>query len=350
MRIKDLRPTITYPHEVSLGVVKKDGCFPEGAYLTSNQIEFFYHKDNWRLPKNPRMDGIIRVEKGDQLNVVEMNKLKEKDRVILGYTENGSQGIYVTNLARGSKKNGQFAFMTNDISRERRVNYPDIERVLKNMQRKGGKIIWVVGPAVVHAGGIESMEWLIRHGYVGALLGGNAVGAHDIEHAMLGTSLGLQDNLKPAHNGHRNHLEAINSVRDEGSIMAAVNAGKITRGILYECVRNNVPFVLAGSIRDDGPLPDTITDALKSQDAMRVHTIEASGVVMLATVLHSVATGNMTPTYRIVGDEIFPIPIICVDSEEFAVTKLVDRGTSQAYPVVANVADFLSRLISELAK
>lgn len=350
MRIKALRPTIIHPREVSLGVVEKDGCFPDGAYLTSNQIEFFYHKGNWRLPKYPRMDGVVRVEKGNQLNVVEMNKLKEKERVILGNTEDGSQGIYVTNLARASKKSGQFAFMTNDISRERRVNYPDMACVLRSMQEKDGKIIWVVGPAVVHAGGIESMEWLIKNEYVGALLGGNAVGAHDIEHAMFGTSLGLQDNLKPAHNGHRNHLEAINSVRNEGSIAAAVTAGKITRGILYECVRNNVPFVLAGSIRDDGPLPDTITDALKAQDAMRVHTIEASGVVMLATVLHSVATGNMTPTYRIVGDEILPIPVICVDSEEFAVTKLVDRGTSQAYPVVANVADVLSRLVNELAK
>lgn len=350
MKIKTLKPTIAHPKEVSLGMVTKRGCFPTSAYLTSNRIEFFYYGGDWRLPKHPRMDGVVRVEQGDQLNVVEMNKLKENEYVILGDTEDGSQGIYVTNLARVSEKNGQFGFMTNDISRERRVNYPDMASVVKSMREENGKIVWVVGPAVVHAGGIESMEWLVKHGYVGALLGGNAVGAHDIEHAMFGTSLGLQDNLKPAHNGHRNHLEAINSVREEGSIAAAVAAGKITRGILYECVRNNVPFVLAGSIRDDGPLPDTIPDALKAQDAMRVYTIEASGVVMLATVLHSVATGNMTPTYRIIGDEIVPIPVICVDSEEFAVTKLVDRGTSQAYPVVANVADFLSRLVNELAK
>ncbi|KKS88675.1 MAG: hypothetical protein UV63_C0031G0004 [Microgenomates group bacterium GW2011_GWC1_43_11] len=349
MQIKELMPKIQHPTEVTLLDVKKEGCFPKDAYLTGNRIEFFYHQDEWVLPQQPRMDGVVQVEP-DALKVVEMNKLKENERVVFGNTEDGSQGIYVTNLSEGGEKSEKFGFMTTDISRERRVNYPDLAKVLKHAKEGNGKIVWVLGPAVVHAGGVEQMEWLIKNKFVGALLGGNAIGAHDIEHAIFGTSLGVQDNLQPAHNGHRNHLEAINAVREQGSIEAAVEEGLITRGIMYECVKNRIPFVLTASIRDDGPLPDTILNNLQGQNAMRTQTIDASCVVMLATVLHSVATGNMTPTYRIVGDEVEPIPVICVDSDEFAVTKLVDRGTSQAYPVVGNASNFLTLLVNELAK
>ena len=209
-------------------------------------------------------------------------------------------------------------------------------------------MIWVLGPAVVHAGGIENMAWLIRNGYVGALFGGNAVAAHDIEHSISKTSLGLGDDSKPRHNGHRMHLEAIAKVRTLGSIANAVASGLITEGIMYECVKNGVPFVLAGSIRDDGPLPDTIPDAQQSQDAMRSHTVDANSVVMVATALHSIATGNMTPTYRVDDGTIKPIPVICVDSDEFVVNKLADRGTSQANGVIGNAADFLALLVSEL--
>lgn len=350
MKINELEPIFAHPAEVRLGEIVKDGCAPKGVYLTTNQIEFFYSQGAWRLPGQPRMDGIVR--RGSQrLHVVEMNKLEKGERVILGCSEDGSEGIYVTTIQKAaSNNNGQFSFMTNDVSRERRVDYSHLATVLGNAREGNGKIVWVLGPAVVHAGGIESMEWLIKRGYVGALLGGNAIAAHDVEHAMFGTSLGLGDNSYPVDNGHRNHLEAINAVRTAGSIEAAVNIGLITKGIMYECVRNNVPVVLAGSIRDDGPLPDTITDSLKSQDAMRAQTIDASCVVMLATALHSIATGNMTPTYRVVGDEIRELPIICVDSDEFTVMKLTDRGTSQAHPVIANVRDFLSLFVNQLAR
>lgn len=350
MNIEQLKPKFVNPPEISFLEVRKDGCFPPGAYLTGNRIEFFYHNGEWVLPKHPRMDGVVRTESHSELSVVEMNKLKTDQKIVFGDTEDGSQGIYVTNLSQGSEKDGHFSFMTNDISRERRVNYSDLANVLKHAREEDGKIIWVLGPAVVHAGGIEQMEWLIKNKYVGALLGGNAIAAHDIEHAMFGTSLGLRDDLRPAKNGHRNHLEAINAVREQGTIEAAVKNGTITRGIMYECVKNHIPFVLTASIRDDGPLPDTIIDNLEGQNAMRSQTIEASCVVMLATVLHSVATGNMTPTYRVVGNEIEPIPVICVDSDEFAVTKLVDRGTSQAYPVVTNASNFLTLLANELEK
>ena len=349
MKINELEPNLAHPAEVRLGEIVKTGCVPPDVYFTTNQIEFFYFQGQWRLPANPRMDGVVR-RGSERLQVVEMNKLEPGEHVVLGCSENGSEGIYVTTIqkAAGDNNKGQFGFMTNDVSRERRVDYSHLAAILGNVREGGGRIIWVLGPAVVHAGGIESMEWLVRQGYVGALLGGNGVAAHDLEHAMFGTSLGVKDNFQFAENGHRKHLEAINAVRTAGSIEAAVRKGLINQGIMYECVRNNVPFVLAGSIRDDGPLPDTITDTLQSQDAMRAHTINASCVVMLATALHSIATGNMTPTYRVVGDEIQEVPIICVDSDEFTVAKLADRGTSQTYPVIANVRDFLSLLVNEL--
>lgn len=347
MKINELEPKFAHPVEVRLGEIVKKGCVPQAAYFTTNQIEFFYSQGEWRLPTQPRMDGVVR--RGSQrLQVVEMNKLAEGESVVLGCSEDGSEGIYVTTMQKAAGNSGRFGFMASDVSRERRVDYHHLAGVLQNIRDDGRKIVWVLGPAVVHAGGIESMEWLIEHEYVGALLAGNALAAHDIEHAMYGTSLGLGDDSQPVHNGHRKHLEAINAVRTAGSIEAAVNIGLVNKGIMYECVRNTVPFVLAGSIRDDGPLPDTITDSLESQDAMRAHTINASGVVMLATALHSIATGNMTPTYHVVRDEIEEVPVICVDSDEFTVMKLVDRGTNQAYPVIANVRDFLSSLVNEL--
>ena len=349
MKISELEPTFVPQREVRVGEVTKIGCAPSDAYLTTNQIEFFYSNGEWRLPMQSRMDGVVR-QGSKNLQVVEMNKLEERDRVVLGSSEDGSEGIYVTSIEKALERKGQFGFMTNEVSRERRVDYSRLANILREARDGDGKIIWVVGPAVVHAGGIESMEWLIRQGYVGSLLAGNALAAHDIEHAMYGTSLGLGDDSRSVPNGHRKHLEAINTVRTYGSVKQVVEAGLINRGIMYECVRNNIPFVLAGSIRDDGPLPDTITDSLKSQDAMRAQIIDGSCVVMLATALHSIAAGNMTPTYRTVGDEVRSVPIICVDQEEFTVMKLVDRGTSQAYPVIANARDFLSLLTNELGK
>lgn len=350
MNIHELEPKIPHPNSVKFGEVKTTGCFPKNAYLTSNLVEMFYHDGRWQLPRQPRMDGLVRHEK-DGLAVIEMNKLAVREAVVLGKSEDGSEGIYVTSLRKTREvKNGEFGFMSSDISREKRVDYGKLASVLTEAKKDNGKIVWVLGPAVIHAGGIENMEWLIRKGYVGAMLGGNAIAVHDIEHAMFGTSLGIKDDGSQAELGHKKHLEAINAVREVGSIQKAVESGLISRGIMYECVKKHVPYVLAGSIRDDGPLPDTITDIQKSQDAMREQTINASAVVMVATVLHSVATGNMTPTYRLVGEEIVPVPAICVDSTEFAVTKLSDRGTEQAYPVIGNLSDFLNLLVNELAK
>ncbi len=349
MKVEELKPRIENPTEASVVPVTKGGTFPDGAYLTTNLIEFFRHDGEWVLPKQPRMDGVVRAG-ADGLAITEPNKLKEGEGVVFGDTEDGSQGIFVISFPQRAEEGAQFGFMSSTVSRERRVDYPKLAAVLNEARESEGKIVWVLGPAVVHAGGIGQMEWLVRNRFVGALLGGNAIGAHDIEHAMFGTSLGMQDNLRLVHNAHRMHLEALNTVRRLGSIKAAVEAGAVTRGIMYECVRNQIPYVLTASIRDDGPLPDVIVNNLEGQKAMRAQTIDANLVVMLASVLHSVATGNMTPTYRVDGEEVKSIPVIAVDSDEFAVTKLVDRGTGQAFPVIANATDFLQRLVEELSK
>jgi lysine-ketoglutarate reductase/saccharopine dehydrogenase-like protein (TIGR00300 family) len=349
-KIKDLKPNISNPTEVTLGRVTKNGCFPKGAYLTSNLVEFYRKDGEWQLPLFPRMDGVARLNSENRLSIVEMNKLVEGDQVVLATTEDGSEGVFVSKFPKCNEKSGNFCFMTNNVSRERRVDYPFLAKEIKAAKQDNGNIIWVLGPAVIHCGGIENMEWLIENGYVGTILAGNAIGVHDIEHSLFNTSLGIDDDKGAVHNGHRKHLEAINMVRECGSIKASVEEGIVTHGIMYQCVKNNVPFVLAGSIRDDGPLPDTITDNLESQNKMRTQTKKASALITIASVLHSVATGNMLPTYRVVGDNIQSIPVIAVDAVEFAVNKLVDRGTSQANGVVANATDFLFRLKEELAK
>jgi lysine-ketoglutarate reductase/saccharopine dehydrogenase-like protein (TIGR00300 family) len=186
------------------------------------------------------------------------------------------------------------------------------------------------------------MGWFIANGYVGALLAGNAVAVHDIEASIYGTTLGMTNTGEITQGGHGLHMRAINMVRSAGSISSAVEKGIITDGIMYECVKNKIPFVLTGSIRDDGPLPDVITDALEAQDAMRAHTIKATMAILVATALHAIATGNMLPAF--VAEEngdMRELPTICVDSSEFVVSKLKDRGTHQAFGVVTNAQDFM---------
>ena len=192
------------------------------------------------------------------------------------------------------------------------------------------------------------MSWLIDHGYVAAIFGGNAVATHDIEHALYGTALGMDVEGLSVAGGHRHHMDAINTVRHAGSIAAAVERGEITNGIMYSAVKAGIPMVLAGSIRDDGPLPEVTTDALAAQDQMRAHTRSATLVVMIATMLHSIATGNMLPTFIEDGDTIRPVYTIAVDAAENVLSKLIDRGSHQAIGIVRNADDFVVRLVQEL--
>jgi hypothetical protein len=211
-------------------------------------------------------------------------------------------------------------------------------------RRRDGYIIWVTGPALVHSRARDNLVWFIRHGFVQALLAGNAVAAHDIEAAVVGTTLGMTESGAPTEGGHAAHMRAINAVR------RALHLGGGARwlipdGIMHACVIEEVPFVLGGSIRDDGPLPDVFTDAVAAQDAMRAHTVKATMAVLVATALHSIAVGNMLPAYYEDPERgIVELPTICVDASEFLVSKLKDRGTHQAVGVVTNAQDFMSIL------
>jgi lysine-ketoglutarate reductase/saccharopine dehydrogenase-like protein (TIGR00300 family) len=214
--------------------------------------------------------------------------------------------------------------------------------IMRHCRELGQRIVVVAGPVVVHTGGGQGLAALIRAGWVDALLAGNALGVHDAEAAMLGTSLGVRlADGRLAEHGHRNHMRAINAIYHCGSIRAAVDQGKLTRGVLYECVKHNVPYVLAGSLRDDGPLPDTITDMNEAQDAYNLHLQGAGLVLMLGSMLHSIATGNMLPGW---------VKTVCVDINPAVATKLSDRGTAQAHGVVTDVGLFLELLHRNLAE
>jgi lysine-ketoglutarate reductase/saccharopine dehydrogenase-like protein (TIGR00300 family) len=212
--------------------------------------------------------------------------------------------------------------------------------MLRDTREAGQEVIAVVGPAVVHTGAVDHLARLVELGYVSVLFGGNAVAVHDIEAAMFGTSLGVSlEEGAPQRDGHQHHLRAINAVRGHGSIASAVEAGVITRGLMYTLVRTGTPFVLAGSIRDDGPLPDVITDSMDAQREMRTYAQSAGACLMLSTMLHSIATGNMLPA---------SVTTVCVDINPAVVTKLADRGSWQTIGVVTDVGLFLEQLAGEL--
>jgi len=241
--------------------------------------------------------------------------------------------------------------MSTEVSRERPVNYEELAQRLMEERVRGGYLVWVIGPALVHSRARADFVWFIRHGFVQAVLAGNAVAVHDIEAALFGTTLGMRNDGTPAAAGHGLHMRAINQVRAHGSIEAMVERGGVTSGIMHALVSSEVPFVLAGSIRDDGPLPGVLTDTLAAQEAMREHTVRATGAVFVATALHAIAVGNMLPAYHTHYGMPAELMTICVDQTEFVVNKLKDRGTHQAHGVVTNAQDFMHvlRLYTERA-
>jgi lysine-ketoglutarate reductase/saccharopine dehydrogenase-like protein (TIGR00300 family) len=320
-----------------------DGVLPDGFFSTTNLPTFVRINGRWIAPNEPRMDaGIVKVGDGS-LWVREGRRLKKGDLVAIGEKEDGTEGIFVqTHLVPHGADPDAFTFMSSEVSREKPIDYALMARLLVDDKERGGYPVWVTGPALVHSRARSDMSWFIANGYVGALLAGNAVAVHDIEASIYGTTLGMSNTGEITQGGHGLHMRAINQVRAAGSIANAVAVGIITDGIMYECVKNKVPFVLTGSIRDDGPLPDVITDALAGQDAMRAHTIKATMAILIATALHAIATGNMLPAFvALPGDEMRELPTICVDSSEFVVSKLKDRGTHQAFGVVTNAQDFM---------
>ena len=316
--------------------VERDRCAPEDFYSTSNHRTWVRITGEWVEVQNQRMDAVI-VVKDHQALCRRLRDLKAGDMVVTGM-----RGIRVTPESK-ERDRLAFAFMANEISSERQVETAvrQTAALARQTKEQGKTIVAVAGPVVVHTGGVAGLSKLIRDHWIDALLSGNALGVHDIEGALFGTSLGVRlADGRQAEHGHRNHMRAINMIYREGGIRGAVETGRLKSGIMYECVRNNIPFVLAGSLRDDGPLPETITDMNVAQDAYAASLKSAGLVICLGSMLHSIATGNMLPSW---------VKIVCVDINPAVATKVSDRGTGQAVGVVADVGLFLDLLSRELS-
>ena len=334
-------------------LVIKDGVAPDNYHENSIYPEYFKVNDKWVLAKESRMDCVVRINENDEPEVVEFRKLKVGDKVVVGRTEDASEGIYLYPdgfYKSGTSEQDVFAFRS---GRSRETSYTkDYENLydLLKYEKENGYIVWVLGPAAVFAKGArDAMAELVNSGYVDAFFGGNAVATHDLEAGMFHTALGqdiyTQESRK---DGHYHHLDLLNKARRAGSIENLIEQENINDGIIHACVKNNIPIVLGGSLRDDGPLPIVIGDVYKAQDEMRKYVSKATTVICLATQLHSIATGNMTPSYRVIDGNVRPVHFYSVDVSEFAVNKLRDRGSLEVTTIVTNVQDFLVKLKENL--
>ncbi len=335
-------------------VVRADGVVPENFHGTSNHPEYVHLGDGrWALVPESRMDSVL-VLRGEDLDVVEARRVKKGDQIVVGRTENGEEGIFVhiDGFHQASEAAAEkFTFRTRG-TRETPFSrsYDDLYQVLRH-DRDHGHIVWVLGPAVAFdKDSRDAMQGLIENGYCHGLLAGNALATHDLEAALFRTGLGQDiytQHLQPL--GHYNHLDLINKVRRAGSISQAIEDLQLKDGIIYACEKQKVPYVLAGSIRDDGPLPEVIPNVYDAQDAMRVHARKATTVIALATQLHSIAFGNMVPSYREMADgEVRPVYFYIVDMSEFSADKLANRGSAQAVAILTNAQDFMTNLWNNL--
>jgi len=334
--------------DVSVRHVAKDGVAPEDFHATTIFPEYLKVNGKWILIEESRMDCVVVVEEDGSLQVKEFRKLKSGEMVAVGREEDGSQGIYVHTNGFQEKKelDETFVFRTGR-SRETSFSW-DYDRLydLLRYERDNGYIIWVLGPAVVFDhDSRKAMASLIRNGYAHAVLAGNALATHDLEGALFETALGQNVYTQiPIAKGHYHHLEVINKARHYGSLEELIRQEHIKDGITHACISNKVPLILAGSIRDDGPLPGVISDVYEAQNTMRTYTQKATTVIGLATQLHTIAVGNMTPAYRVMNGTVRPVFIYSVDVSEFAANKLRDRGTLEVTSVVTNIQDFLVNL------
>jgi lysine-ketoglutarate reductase/saccharopine dehydrogenase-like protein (TIGR00300 family) len=312
------------------------GAAPEDFYSTTNHRTQVKLAGTWVTVEQQRMDAAIVVGAAGVPVCRKIRDLQQGDRVVCGM-----QGVRVQPDLQARDK-PSFGFMSNDVSSERRVEVA-VERVaamLREARSSGGRIAFVAGPVLVHTGGTEYFCELVRLGFVDVLLSGNALAVHDIEVALSGTSLGIDLTTgHPVEHGHRNHMRAINAVRRAGGIARAVESGLLTRGVMHTCHRHGVPYLLAGSIRDDGPLPETIMDLTVAQDRYSEALAGATVVVMLSSMLHSIGVGNMLPSW---------VRVVCVDINPAVVTKLADRGSTQTVGIVTDVGLFLHQLAAAL--
>jgi lysine-ketoglutarate reductase/saccharopine dehydrogenase-like protein (TIGR00300 family) len=321
--------------DAQLRPAEADRVVPDDFYSTTNHRTFVRLRGNWVEVAHQRMDGVI-VVSDSQAECRKLREVRQGELIVCG-----AHGIRIQPEFKERDRLG-FAFMANDISSERRAETAirKTAELMRQIKAEIGRIVFVAGPVVIHTGGTEPFCEIIRKGYASALLAGNAIAVHDIEHALYGTSLGVDlDSGVPMEEGHKNHMRAINTINRYGSIRGAVEAGVLKSGVMYELVKHNVPFVLAGSIRDDGPLPDTEMDLIRAQEEYARQLEGARMVICLSTMLHSIGAGNMTPSW---------VRMVCVDINPAVVTKLADRGSQQTVGVVTDVGTFLNLLAQNL--
>jgi lysine-ketoglutarate reductase/saccharopine dehydrogenase-like protein (TIGR00300 family) len=314
-----------------------DGAFPDDFYSTTNYRTQVRLGGEWIDVEDQEMDcGILVDAEGSAARCIPMLDVRVGDRIVVG-----RQGLRVFPAETAARQN-LFEFMASPVSSEKPkgVTVREIAAAMKRTKESGEKILAVLGPAIVHTGSVEHICQLIRSGYLNILFAGNALATHDIEQALFNTSLGISlDRGLPMEEGHEHHLRAINTIRRLGGIRRAVERGVLKSGVMYECVRHDIPFVLAGSIRDDGPLPEVVTDVLEAQRRMREMVHGVGFCLMMATMLHSIATGNLLPAW---------VKVACVDINPATVIKLTDRGSAQTVGVVTDVEPFLRALVAEL--
>ena len=333
-----LGASINEINEVQLVASTKDKVAPEGFYSSSNHTTHIFYKGDWLPVEDIEMDCLVVVDEDRRKAFVKpLSEVKSGDKIVVGL-----DGVRVSPPHRSREQHQVFEFMNSDVSSEKPLLniIKGIANEMKEIKAKGGKIGVVGGPAIVHRGSGKYLAALIKEGYIDVLMAGNALATHDIESNLYGTSLGIEVGTgKIVAHGHTHHMRAINKINNAGSIKNAVDDGTLTGGIMYECIKNGVPYVLAGSIRDDGPLPDVMTDVVEAQKVMRQYAQEVDMVLMISTMLHSIAMGNLLPSR---------VKSICVDINPSAVTKLSDRGSAQVLGIVTDIGTFLPLLYDAL--
>jgi len=324
-------------NDVNLVSAEGTRIVPKGFYTTTNHPTQVKFAGEWIPVDAIEMDFLIVVDREKkQARCMPLGKIKKGDQVVVG-----EEGVRVSYPER-PRVSSTFEFMHGTVSSERpsETLIAQIAKEILEVRKKNGKIALVGGPAIIHTGADKTLAEMIRKGYIDVLFAGNALATHDVEYNLYGTSLGMDISTgKPVMGGHRHHLYAISEIMRAGSLKNAVDKGILSSGIMYECIKHNVPFVLGGSIRDDGPLPDVITDVMEAQDAMRRHIDGCQMVLMIATLLHSIAVGNCLPS---------KVKTVCVDINPASLTKLMDRGTMQAIGVVSDAGTFLPLLAKQL--
>ena len=327
-----------HQQDCRLEAADMDGAFPEGFYCSTNESTEIRLDGEWLPVEQQEMDcGVVVDKQNRRARCVPMCDVRQGELVVIG-----RQGTRVHPVERDTSQHDAFSFMNSTVSSEKPkgVTVRDIARAMRAARDGEGKILVVAGPAVVHTGSRDLFSWLIEQGYVQVLFAGNALATHDIEQSFFDTSLGISmSHGHAAEEGHEHHLRSINRIRRLGGLRQAVDAGVLTTGIMYQCIQRGIPYVLAGSIRDDGPLPDVITDVIDAQEAMRELREGVTFCLMIATTLHSIAVGNLLPA---------SVKVVCVDINPATVTKLADRGTYQTIGVVTDVEPFLRSLVQEL--